>query len=126
MFVRARGLEVEGGKGRLEQSLLFSSAPSSRAPCLAMTSPHWVANNVISFPDSFLPERVALVNFAAEEEESNMLEQLLTLIQKHQTNSCFLPAAPAELNLGGRPNLMPAAAAITSSDPRLGQGLSWV
>lgn len=80
VFVGASGSEVEGGKGRLEQPLLSSSAPSSLTPCLAVTSPCRAANDVISFPGSFLPERVALVSFAAEEEESNTPEQLLTLI----------------------------------------------
>lgn len=126
MFVGARGPEVEGGKGGTEQLLLSSAAAPCHTPCLAVTSLCWVANDVISFPGSFLPKRVALVSFAAVEEEWNMLEQLLTLIWKHQTNSCFLPASPPELCLRGRPNLMLAAAARTSSNARLGQGLSKV
>lgn len=80
VFVGARGVEVEGGKGRVEQLLLSSAAPPSHTPCLAVTSLCWAASDVISFPGSFLPERVALVSFAAAAEESNMPEQLLTLI----------------------------------------------
>ena len=80
VFVRARSSEVEGGRGRLEQPLLSLPAPCSRVPCLAVTSPCWAANDVSSFPGSFLPKHVALVSFAVEEEESNMPEQLLTLI----------------------------------------------
>lgn len=49
-------------------------------PCLAVTVLRWAADDAVSFPGSFLPERVALVSFAAEEEESNTAEQLLTLI----------------------------------------------
>lgn len=68
------------GKGGVEQLLLSLAVPPSHTPCLAVTSLCWVANDVISFLGSFVPECVALVSFAAAEEGSNMPEQLLTLI----------------------------------------------
>lgn len=60
--------------------MLSLAAPPSHTPCLAVTSLCWLASDVISFPASLLPEHVALVSFAAEEEDSNTPEQLLTLI----------------------------------------------
>lgn len=60
-------------------SALLASAPLPGG-LFSCDLPVLRSQGVIPFPGSFLPKRVALVRFAAEKEESNTPEQLLTLV----------------------------------------------
>lgn len=64
------GLGVWRWRGRLEAAPALLASSLLRRALFSPDLPARAANDVISFPGSFLPERVALVSFAAEEEES--------------------------------------------------------